>query len=60
MSIVFITTLAQHVNNDTKYKEREIQYMYSMARIFSYKLPVYGVCIDVIYDTLLSAYDFKL
>jgi hypothetical protein len=43
MSIAFITTMAQHVNNDEKYNEREKQYMYSMARIFSYKLPVYCV-----------------
>jgi len=43
MSIVFITTLAQHVDNDEKYKEREKQYMYSLSRIFSYKLPVYAV-----------------
>jgi hypothetical protein len=43
MSIVFITTLAQHLDNDEKYNEREKQYMYSMARIFSYNLPVYGV-----------------
>jgi hypothetical protein len=43
MSIIFVTTLAQHLDDDTKYNEREKQYMYSMARIFSYNLPVYGV-----------------
>ena len=43
MNIAFITTLAQHVDNDVKYNEREKQYMYSMARIFSYNYPVYGV-----------------
>jgi hypothetical protein len=43
MNIAFITTLAQHVDNDEKYNEREKQYIYSMARIFSYNLPVYGV-----------------
>jgi hypothetical protein len=43
MSIVFITTLAQHIENDEKYKEREKQYIYSLSRIFSYKFPVYGV-----------------
>jgi len=41
--MIIVTTLAQHVDNDEKYEEREKQYMYSMARIFSYKLPVYGV-----------------
>ena len=41
--MIIVTTLAQHVDNDEKYNEREKQYMYSMARIFSYKLPVYGV-----------------
>ena len=41
--MIIVTTLAQHVDDDTKYNEREKQYMYTMARIFSYKLPVYGV-----------------
>jgi hypothetical protein len=41
--MIIITSLAQHIDNDEKYKEREKQYMYSMARIFSYNLPVYGV-----------------
>jgi hypothetical protein len=41
--MIVVTTLAQHVDDDTKYYEREKQYMYTMARIFSYKLPVYGV-----------------
>ena len=43
MSIVFITSLAQHLDNDEKYELREKQTMYSLSRIFSYKLPVYGV-----------------
>jgi hypothetical protein len=43
MSIVFFTTLAQHIENEEKYKEREKQYIYSLSRIFSYKLPVYGI-----------------
>uniref|UniRef100_A0A6C0D720 Uncharacterized protein n=1 Tax=viral metagenome TaxID=1070528 RepID=A0A6C0D720_9ZZZZ len=38
-----ITTMAQHVDNDEKYNEREKQYMYTMARIFSYNIPVYCV-----------------
>jgi hypothetical protein len=41
--MIIVTTLAQHLDDDTKYNEREKQYMYSMARIFSYNLPVYGV-----------------
>jgi hypothetical protein len=43
MSIIFIATLAQHIDNNTIYNEREKQYMYSLSRIFSYKLPVYGI-----------------
>jgi hypothetical protein len=50
MSIVFITTLAQHLDNDEKYKEREKQTMYSLSRIFSYKLPVYGVISETYND----------
>ena len=41
--MIIITTLAQHIDNNEKYEEREKQYMYSMARIFSYNIPVYGV-----------------
>ena len=41
--MIIVTTLAQHVENDEKYDEREKQYMYSMARLFSYNIPVYGV-----------------
>lgn len=41
--MIIITSLAQYINNNEIYNEREKQYMYSMARIFSYKLPVYGV-----------------
>ena len=41
--MIIVSTLAQHVDDDKKYNEREKQYMYTMARIFSYKLPVYGV-----------------
>ena len=47
MSIHFITTLAQHVENDQNYEAREKQYMYSLSRIFSYKLPVYGVLSEI-------------
>ena len=50
MSTVFIATLAQHLDNDEKYKEREKQYMYSLSRIFSYKLPVYGVLSETYND----------
>ena len=50
MSTVFIATLAQHVDKDEKYKEREKQYMYSLSRIFSYKLPVYGVLSETYND----------
>jgi hypothetical protein len=35
--------MAQHINNDEQYSEREKQYMYTMARIFSYNIPVYCV-----------------
>ena len=41
--MIIITSLAQHLEDDTIYNEREKQYMYSMARIFSYKVPVFGV-----------------
>ena len=41
--MIIVTTMAQHVDDDKKYDEREKQYMYTMARIFSYKFPVYCV-----------------
>ena len=41
--MIILTTLAQNVENDANYSVREKQYMYSLARIFSYNLPVYGV-----------------
>ena len=43
MSINFIVSLAQNVDDNKYYDGREKQYMYALARIFSYNLPVYGV-----------------
>jgi len=50
MSIIFITSLAQHLDDDEKYELREKQTMYSLSRIFSYKLPVYGVISETYND----------
>lgn len=47
MSIHFIATLAQHVENDINYHTREKQYMYALSRIFSYNFPVYGVVSEI-------------
>jgi hypothetical protein len=58
MSVVFLTTLAQHLEDDSKYNEREKQYMYSMARIFSYNLPVYGVISETYNDSNFKPKNF--
>ena len=45
MLINFITTAAYYINNinNTLLKIRETEYIYSLSKIFSYRLPVYGV-----------------
>jgi len=45
MSINFITTAAYFIPNFTNeiLKIRETEYIYSLAKVFSYNLPVYGV-----------------
>ena len=45
MDIIIVTCVAQNKINETQenYKIRESQYMYSFARLFSYKLPIYCV-----------------
>jgi len=45
MLINFITTAAYNIDNknDILLKIRETEYIYSLSKVFSYRLPVYGV-----------------
>jgi hypothetical protein len=45
VDIIFIVTGADHINNPTEIlrRERYIEYMLSLFKIFSYNIPTYGV-----------------